>query len=64
MKEQDFTSKMQTIKIKIKSLMLKLIIIIANVCGPEEWTGVTLFCLDEKKCAAISFVSYLCIFSD
>ena len=64
MKEQDFTSKMQTIKIKIKSLMLQLINIVANSCGPEEWTGVTLFCLDENNCAAISFVSFLCIFSD
>ena len=44
--------------------MLQLITIVANVCGPEEWTGVTLFCLDEKKCAAISFVYFLCIFSD
>ena len=29
--------------------MLQLIIIVANVCGPEEWTSVTLFCLDEKS---------------
>ena len=24
--------------------MLQLIIIVANVCGPEEWTDVTLCC--------------------